>query len=550
MNKEVTVMKINPGEYSFVSGAECGVALYELCENINNKEDVTVIFNKGNYIISSENCHEISCAITNTASPDEYKDKTQVNRHKVAFHFENIKNLTFDCCDSEFIIDGKMTNIIISGCENVMIKNIKIKTKNPNLHKFTVIKTNLFNTVFKLNKESEYIKENGKFYFVGKGYRFGFTETAQLSSWNIVNNPDNENAVIRGFHPFKGAVSIKELSENIFSVRYALPKKFTLGQSFHIYDCLRSDVGIFVENSKNITFENLTQNFNYSLALVAQCCENINVHGCCFEPEKDSELDVASLADFMQLCMCSGKISVRNCNFEGAGDDAINVHGVHFAVEKINKSSFDAVFSHPQTWGFNPFEKGDKIEFIDPKTLLSVDEAVVISSQLVSDKVIRITVDRDIPGAYDKYVIENITKCPSLKYINNTINKVVTRGILYTSRGECVIKNNTFRNTGMSSILLSDDAEKWFESGMCKSVLIENNIFEETGKNAILILPENKINGGFVHSNIKIVGNKFRKFEDECIFIKSTDKIEIKRNIFASGEKLKTVNCRDVNCDF
>lgn len=543
-------MIYNSDSLGFRIGEDCTEALISLSEIFTQADGDTVIqFQKGDYYISSEKCREVYRAITNTAAENEYKDKSRINIHKVPFLFEGVNNLIFDGNGSHFIVDGKVTNMIISSCDNIVFRNFTLKTINPNLHRFTVVKTSAFKTVFRLNKESVYKKENGKYVFIGNGFHFGFTEGAKFSSWNIIKQPGEENAVLRGLHPFKDAISIKEIGDFEFSVRYALPKKFSVGQSFHIYDCLRSEVGIFCENSRNIKFENVHSNFNYSLAFVAQGCENLVLEDCVFAPENGSEIDISSLADFIQICMCKGKIEVNNCVFDGAGDDAINVHGMHFKIKDVEGDSFTAVFGHPQTWGFNPFSVGDEIEFIDPKTLLSEDSAAILSSELVSDHEIRIRTDRIIPTAYDKYVIENVTLCPELLYENNTIKNVVTRGILYTSRGRCVIRNNRFIDTGMSSILLSDDAESWFESGMCKDVTIENNIFEKSGKNTILILPENKENKGTVHSNINIIGNTFNEWEGDCILAKSTENLFIKDNLFYGKEKLKTENCVNIKTD-
>ena len=543
-------MVIYTDDFGFKTGCDCTEEIIKLSEHLSSlQESAEVIFSKGIYYLDSEKCREIYKAITNTASPDEYKDKSRINLHKVPFLFENVKNVTFDGCDSTFIIDGKVTNMIISECDNLKFCNFTLKTVNPNLHKFTVKKAAPFKTVFSLNKESEYIKNKSGWSFVGKGYFFGFTETAKFSSWNIVGYPDNKNAVKRGLHPFRDALKIIETARGEFTAYYLLPKKYTVGQSFHIYDCLRSDVGIFIENSRNITFENVTQCFNYSLAFVAQNCDTLSLLKCNFIPDKDSELEIASLADFMQICMCKGKITVRDCQFIGAGDDAINVHGMHFKVEKINNNTLRAVFGHPQTWGFDPFSDGDEIEFIDPKSLLCVDRATVISSKLIADNEIEIVIDKDISSSYENYVIEDVTKCPELEYTGNTISNIVTRGILYTSRGKCIIRDNRFVNTGMSALLFSDDAESWFESGMCKDVLIENNIFEETGKNAVLILPENKIYKGPVHSNVRILNNEFRRFEGDCIYAKATDSISISGNKINGDNKLKLVNCTNVQSD-
>ena len=79
--------------------------------------------------------------ISNTIGEREYEKGKVKNIHKTALVLENIKNMEIDCCDSNFIMDGKMTHILIKNCENIKIKNLNIETNLPNVHKITILKT-------------------------------------------------------------------------------------------------------------------------------------------------------------------------------------------------------------------------------------------------------------------------------------------------------------------------------------------------------------------------------------------------------------------------
>ena len=68
----------------------------------------------------------------------------------------------------------------------------------------------------------------------------------------------------------------------------------------------RQFAGIFVNKCENVKLQNIKQRFNYSLALVAQDSENINVDNVDFSPEENSARKMASVADFIQICMCRG----------------------------------------------------------------------------------------------------------------------------------------------------------------------------------------------------------------------------------------------------
>ena len=254
---------------------------------------------------------------------------------------------------------------------------------------------------------------------------------------------------------------------------------------------------------------------------------------------------MASVADFIQICMCRGNVSIKNSYFDGAGDDSLNVHGVHFKITDINDNQLTVRFMHPQSHGYNPLREGDTIAYINTDTLLEEGTAVIEKSELVDEYNIRLTVSNTDKAKVGN-VIEDISACPDLDFENNYMTRIITRGLLITTRGRVNVKNNHFVSTTMSGILLSDDAKSWYESGMCRDVTIENNTFDYCGQTPILIKPENKVYAGAVHRNIKIIGNTFVRYKGYCISAKNTDGVLIKNNNF-SGKKIKAKNCNNIS---
>ena len=102
---------------------------------------------------------------------------------------------------------------------------------------------------------------------------------------------------------------------------------------------------------------------------------------------------MASAADFLQVCMCRGKVSVTNSKFEGACDDCLNVHGVHFKIAKIENNTMTVKFMHKQSHGYNPIRINDEIAFIDTKSMLEKGCAKVLESKLINENEIKIKLD-------------------------------------------------------------------------------------------------------------------------------------------------------------
>ena len=87
----------------------------------------------------------------------------------------------------------------------------------------------------------------------------------------------------------------------------------------------------------------------------------------------------------------------------------------------------------------------------------------------------------------------------------------------------------------MSGILIADDAESWYESGLVDDVTIRGNRFIECGGPVICIAPENReVRPDIpVHRNIRIEDNTFQIHDETVLFVKSTSHLLFCRNRIA-----------------
>lgn len=522
-------------------------ALFQKLRGIEGEK--TLVFERGDYQIDSSGCDTELLYITNTVGDKEFSADETPHENKVALNLKGIRQLKIVGNGARFIIDGKATNIALQHCEAVEISDIELCVVRPDMHELKVARKTPFTVDFQIDGESGYAFEGGKLWFMGTGYRCAADAHARNAHWIGCIHQNTPDRVKRVGHPLFGAFRMRELAPRLFRAHYPNTLRFHRGDRFYLFDVRRQFAGIFLNDCRDITLRGIKQRFNYSLALVAQNCETITVDSVEFAPEEGAARRLASVADFIQICMCRGDIAITNSRFEGAGDDCLNVHGIHFQITRISGDTLTLRFMHPQSHGFNPLHPGDEIALIDPATLLEKARARAVSSRLIGEYEIELTLD-SAQGFRKGAVIEDVTMCPNVLFAGNTVNRIITRGLLLTTRGRVVVKNNRFISTSMSGVLLSDDAKSWYESGMCRDVTIQNNIFDYCGQTPVLIKPENSRHAGAVHQNIRIFDNDFRQYAGPCIRAKSSDGIVIKGNRFHGRKKLKAVDCQNVQTDF
>ncbi len=534
-------------EFNITPDSSCARELEMLLASLKESdEEKSLIFERGEYILESRDLSEHRLVITNTAGDGEYSSDERPHIAKVGLYFGEIRNLTVEGNGAKFILDGLMTNIAVENCENITLKNFELIPKNPDMHELTVTSLGEDFAEFEIDSESEFELCGGEIWLTGTDYRRKIDERAEKVGYIPLVRAKTPNKTERVHHPFRGMKSLVIGSGRRFTAKFKDTSRFEIGDKFYIYHDRRSYVGIFANESKNTSLFNIKQRFNYSLAFVAQCCDGITLEGLEFAP---LERKIASLADFLQICMCKGKINIENCVFEGAGDDCMNVHGVHFRITKAKGREITVKFMHPQTHGFNPLKIGDEIALIDFKTLLEKDRAKILACKMLNEYEIALTLDREIkPKRND--CIEDITMCPEVVFKNNTVSRIITRGLLITNRKRVEITGNRFISCSASGILLSDDTNAWFESGISEEVIIQNNIFEFCGEAPILIKPEIRKFAGAVHKNITVRENTFLRYPAPCVVALAADGLQILGNSFSDGEKLSAENCTNLQTDF
>lgn len=543
---------IQATEFGIRPQEDITVALAKLCAYLSvTAGEKTVCFEPGTYHIDSSKCQKRMLCITNTAGDNEYAKEETPHLQPVPFFFSGVSDVTFDGNQSIFIIDGKATSVAMEDCRNITLKNMELRYAHPDMHELRVLSKHLFSADFAIDADSGYRVEHGMLCFYGKDYRLPCTRKLLHAGWIACIRKDTPEQVTR-LGQKKTAplplsfLKVKELGSRTIRAYLGNTSYLKTGDRYCVYDVRRQFAGIFVNRCKNVILQDIKQRFNYSLALVCQDSKDITVNHITFAPEAGSPRALASVADFMQFCMCRGDVVIRNSFFSGAGDDCLNVHGIHFQIVRKKKKELTVRFMHPQTHGFNPLRVGDRIAYINPKTLLEQGTAQIEHSELLNETDIRLVVS-STAGAAVGTAIEDISACPNLTFRNNQVTRIITRGLLLTTRGKVLVEDNQFVSTSLSGILLSDDAKSWYESGRCQDVTIRNNVFEHCGDTPILIQPENKTYAGPVHENIQIMGNTFQTYPSVCIRAKDTDRLLIKDNVFLSdgenGRQVETRNC-------
>jgi len=456
---------------------------------------------------------------TNTAKLHENPDGTRYS----AVFLKDRKNITIDGNGAEILIHGKMTPLLFDRCENITVKNLTIDYACPTMTEFTVLSNDNGNVVISINDECLFRKDGNDLVWMGETGADGkpYWENYHTAQGRYVKvyNPDTEmcHDFNRNDLAFENLTQLdKQTLSGTLKNRDA---KLPTGSIVQTRSIVRDQVGSLFNRCKNLEFLNLRVKFMHGLGMVSQFCENVKFTGCDFTPGEGRT--IASTADFFQFSGCKGKLIIDKCKARGAQDDYVNVHGTHLRIVDKNEKEKSIIvrFMHPETWGFQAFEKGDSLEFIRWDTLKPYAETVVTDYEKLNDTDIRLWLDRDLPEmVIDKDVVENATWTPSLHVTGCDFGPTSGRGILCTTRKDVIIENNRFRKLWGPALLIEDDCNFWFESGYTEDIIFRNNIVDSCSYASmyeaapvIRVTPKvmDEASREFVHRKLTIGNNTF-----------------------------------------
>jgi len=471
----------------------------------------------------------------------------QTNPKYVGLPFENMKNVVFDAQGAELIFHGRMLPVSLVHSENCTLKNFHIDFENPHISQIKVLKNDTLNgsITYEVAPWVKYEIRDSSFVTKGNGWE-------HVSRYGIAFEEGTKRLVYRTSDIRVGSQGVTEIEPRVIQAPWN-DKRLIPGTVIAMRGPGRPTPGIFLDNSIDISLENIQIHYAEGMGVLAQVSENITLDGLsvCLRGEDDPRYFTAQ-ADATHFSGCKGKIISKNGLYEGMMDDAINVHGTYLKIMKrIDDKTLIAHYMHGQSYGFEWGRPGDAVQFIQSKTMELIGAQNRITNIEAIDKPdyhgakeFRISFAEPLDPVINEtesFGIENLEWTPEVIFADNIIRNNRARGTLFSTPKPTLVENNLFDHTSGTAILLCGDCNGWYETGACHDVVIRNNIFINSltnmfqFTNAIISIypeiPDLDNQQKYFHSNIVIENNIFETFDEPVVYAKSVDGLMVRNNI-------------------
>ncbi len=467
--------------------------------------------------------------------------------HCVGILLEGEHNRVLDFHGETLLFDSDAIAIAMDDCENITVQNAVIDWAVPFSAEGTILSASSSCVTVSIDRERyPHFVEDGKLYFTGNGWcsqLFGALEFG----------PDGK--VPAGAGDTFPRVTASQTGEGIV-LHGAFSPVPQVGNTLVLRHGKRRHPGLFCQNSRNITLRNVTFHATCGLGALFQFCENVTVSQVSFRPGPGRRV-LSGHDDGLHFSNCRGQILVEDCHFQGLMDDCINVHGTSVPVLSLSGSTVCGCFAHPQSTGFDVWAiPGDQVSVLDRKTLNALMTTTVQHFSLLDATHFSIELDRPLPEGYS-LALENLSNTPSFFCRRSFFGPGRARGLLVTTPGSVVVEHNTFESSG-SAVLLSGDANGWYESGTCTDVTLRHNVFDncltscyQFCEGVISICPEIPDPDGSTgfHKNIRIYENVFCCPSARLLYAHCALGIRFQNNHISGGQDPGEVSqfsfCRD-----
>jgi hypothetical protein len=499
----------------------------EACRKLDRP---VLVFPKGRYDFWPQHAAERDYFESNT---------TDVNPKRLAILVEGFAGLTIDGSSSTFVFHDRMQPFTVDRSSSVTIRDLGIDWDVPLGAEAAVEAAAEDHLDLRLDdRQYPYVIESGKLVFVGEGWKNAWRDAMEFDgrTLEVVPGTGDSGCLGEGWRAYRA----EELAPGLVRLHHRFSRRPAVGNLLVLRHGERDHAGLFVIDSRDVTVENVALHSSAGLGLLAQFTENLTVRGFQAVPQARRRV-LSGHDDGVHVSNCRGLVTIERSRFHGLMDDPVNVHGT--SVRIVGKPAPDRLlcrFMHHQSTGLGWGHPGDRVGFVEHRSMRTVAEGALVSFAPVDRDTFEVRLREPVPAAVGEGdALENLTWAPDVVIRENEFLSNRARGVLVSTPGKVVIEKNRFESSG-SAVLIAGDANMWYESGAVRDVLVRGNVFGpaclsspyQFGEGVVSVFPEIPApDPAFpFHRNIRIEENEFHPSDFPVLYAKSVDGLSFTGN--------------------
>ena len=401
--------------------------------------------------------------------------------------------------------DGFLTALNLTGCKNVTVRGLTIDCKRRPYTVGTVC--NAGNGFFDIR-----FPENANVSPAMPAPRFIIMDTEQ----------EHIRFLLSAAHDSRKEKAAVE--KNVIRFFYQLDPAY-VGYPIAVLHTWHGCPSVLIEESRNVTLENITVLSHPGMGIVGHRCENLTLDSVRVIPAEGAF--VSTNTDASHFSSCRGSLIIRNCTFRGSGDDCINIHGYYQTVrERLGETSYRLkvmVRYETHSLHLDHPDAGDIVTYVHADDLQPYETYRVLSVEPDQDTFsCTVTLDRPLPEDAAGNLLACYEQFPRVEITGCRFSDHLARGMLLQTPKGGVVENCEFSHAFENAIHFTADPG-YQESAPSDNITVRNCHTVRCGIRADNLAPKKERP---VHSHITITDNSI----DGAVVLSSIDGLTWKNN--------------------
>lgn len=437
-------------------------SLREAVKKARQTPGSTLYFPAGRYLISDPKAIQIQQdALTGKLGANP-QDELYVhnNEYVIGLDFVGAKDLKIEADGAELLCDGWMEPVSFRNAENITLNGLTIDYKRP-------------------------ANSAGKIINMGKDYvdvKFAAEDPVddKMIMIRIMIYDENRQSLVGPavYHKTKELIAPQTMRFYGTTIR----QQAELGRVLMVWSGFHYRPAILIYKTRNITLNDVTIHSQAGMGIVGHLSEDIALNRLKVVPRRGRY--ISSNTDATHFATNRGYIRFVNCEFEGQGDDATNVHNYYAHIVSRSSDNVCETFLGEKNPTHSSYQDepmaGDILAVVKKSTL---EEAGYIKVRRFwanpETRRVKIEFDGYLPDNTEDYYLANMTACPQLEFLDSRVKSHRARSVLVKTR-RVRIEGNSFENTTGTAIHIGAEGD-WGEGVASEDVVVKNNTFTNCG---------------------------------------------------------------------
>ncbi len=237
----------------------------------------------------------------------------------------------------------------------------------------------------------------------------------------------------------------------------------SVGNELYLWHTFHSRPVVLIENAENTVLRDLTVHSAPGMGITAQQAKDILIERLRIIPSVGEHMSTNT--DATHFASCRGKLRLDGCEFDGQGDDSINVHTYYYTADEYDGAKARLSIKAPTGTHAQALDyplAGDTLELTEKATLNPVGKYRVLSVTPDFEKYCcHVELDRELPDDMEGYFLADCDELPELEFVNCRARNHFARSILIKCR-RALVENCEVSDVFDSAVKIAAEAG-WHE---------------------------------------------------------------------------------------